>query len=137
MKKALSLLLAGAVLTTAGVAQARQQRTPEEQLSRITAGRTAGEPTDCIFLRDINSTEIIRNTAIVYRMNNGTIYVNQPDSGANFLDRDDVMITDTHSPQLCSVDIVRLMDSGSRMVTGSVGLSKFVPYPRAPRSASN
>jgi len=137
MKKALSLLLAGAVLTTAGVAQARQQRTPEEQLSRITAGRTAGEPTDCIFLRDINSTEIIRNTAIVYRMNNGTIYVNQPNSGANFLDRDDILVTDTHSPQLCSVDIVRLLDSGSRMTTGSVGLSKFVPYPRVRRSASN
>jgi hypothetical protein len=136
MKKALSLLLAGAMLTTAGVAEARQ-RSPEQQLSRITAGRTAGEPANCIFLREINSTEIIRNTAIVYRMNNGTIYVNHPDSGANFLDRDDILVTDTHSPQLCNVDIVRLLDSGSRMTTGSVGLGKFVPYPRVRRSASN
>jgi hypothetical protein len=136
MKKALSLLLVGAMLTTAGVAQAKS-RSPEEQLSRAIAGRTAGEPTDCIFLRDISSTEIIRNTAILYRMNNGTIYVNQPASGANFLDRDDILLTDTHSSQLCSVDIVRLIDSSSRMTTGSVGLSKFVPYPRVRRSASN
>jgi hypothetical protein len=91
---------------------------------------------DCIYQRDINSTQIIGRTAIVYKMNNGTIYVNRPDSGKTFLDRDDVMVTDTHSNQLCSIDIVRLLDSGSHFPSGTVGLGKFVPYPRTPRSAA-
>ena len=134
MRKTLSLLAIGALIATGGVAQAKP-RTPDEQLARITAGRTAGEPVDCIYLRDISSSEIIRDTAIVYRMNNGTIMVNRPASGATFLDRDDVMVTDTRSPQLCSIDVVRLMDSGSRMPTGSVGLGKFTPYPRPARAA--
>lgn len=129
LRKTLSLLAVGALIATGSVAQAKP-RSPDEQLARITAGRTAGEPVDCIYLRDISSSQIIRGTAIVYRMNNGVIMVNRPSSGANFLDRDDVMVTDTHSPQLCSIDVVRLMDSGARMPTGSVGLGKFVPYPR-------
>lgn len=129
MFRTTTLLLAGGLLAIGGIAQAKE-RSPEEQIARITAGRTPGEPVDCIYLYDINSTEIIRNTAIVYRLNNGTIMVNRPASGANFLDRDDVLVTDTHSSQLCSIDLVRLIDSASRAPNGSVGLGKFVPYPR-------
>jgi hypothetical protein len=136
MRKTLTFLLAGILVASGGVAQAKP-RPPEEQLARITSGRTAGEPVDCIYLRDINSSEVITNTAIVYRLNNGTIMVNRPDSGATFLDRGDVLVTDTRSPQLCSIDIVRLLDSGSQMPTGSVGLGKFVPYPRPARNAAN
>jgi hypothetical protein len=134
MRKSIPLLVAGALMLSAGAAQAKTN--PEAQLAKITDGRTAGAPEDCIYQRDINSTQIIGRTAIVYKMNNGTIYVNRPDSGANFLDRDDVMVTDTHTNQLCSIDIVRLLDSGSHFPSGTVGLGKFVPYPRTPRSAA-
>ena len=134
MRKSIPLLVAGALMLSAGAAQAKTD--PEVQLAKITDGRTAGAPVDCIYQRDISSTQIIGRTAIVYKMNNGTIYVNRPDSGANFLDRDDVLVTNTHSSQLCSIDIVRLLDSGSHFPSGSVGLGKFVPYPRTPRSAA-
>jgi hypothetical protein len=39
-----------------------------------------------------------------------------------------VLVTDTHSSQLCSIDIVRLYDPMARMQTGFVGLGDFVPY---------
>jgi hypothetical protein len=131
----LIILLSAALLLSVDAAQAKQ-RAPEEDLQRITAGRSAGEPVDCIFLHDISSSEIIRGTAIVYRLNNGTIMVNRPSTGANFLDRNDILVTDTHSPQLCSIDVVRLVDNGSGMPSGSVGLGKFVPYPRAKARAA-
>jgi hypothetical protein len=124
-------LLASALLATSPVAA--KQRSPDEQLARATAGRTAGAPVDCIQLHEISSSEIVSRTAILYRLNNGTVMVNRPASGANFLSRGDILVTDTHSPQLCSIDIVRLVDSGSRMPRGSVGLGKFIPYPRPHR----
>lgn len=126
-------LLAGALLSISA-ATAAKPPSPEEQLARITAGRAAGAPVNCIYLRDISSSEIITRMAIVYRLNNGTIMVNRPDSGANFLNRGDVLVTDTHSPQLCSIDIVRLVDAGAHMPSGSVGLGKFVPYRRPLRT---
>jgi hypothetical protein len=86
--------------------------------------------------REIRSTQIIDRTAILYEMNGGVIYLNRPTSGANFLHRDLALVTDTHSPQLCSIDIVRLYDPVARFESGSIGLGPFVPYTkpdRAPR----
>lgn len=146
MRKSLPIVLAGALLASAGVAYAHDnhahgdhaapsaaQVRAEARLAKIVEGRTAGTPEDCIVLQQISSTEVVDGTAIVYRMNNGTIYVNRPPVGASFLRRDVVLVTDTHSPNLCGVDIVRLLDQGSRMSAGSVGLGKFIPYPRPAR----
>lgn len=121
----MSALAATGLLVAAPAEAARQ--TPAQRLAKAIDGRTAGKPVDCIYLRDIQSSQIIDNTAILYTVGR-TVYVNTPASGANFLDSSDILVTDTHSPQLCSIDIVRLVDSSSRMPSGSVGLGKFVPY---------
>ncbi|WP_257389070.1 hypothetical protein [Tahibacter caeni] len=120
-------LLAAALLTTAAVAAAARL-SPEERLAKAIEGRTAGEPVKCIALRDIRSTQIIDRTAIVYGTLGGTIYVNRPKAGAAFLRDDAVLVTDTHSSELCNIDIVKLLDPTSKMLTGSVGLGDFVPY---------
>jgi len=126
MNRSFFILLSGALL--AGTAAQAKQPTPDEQLARAIEGRVAGKPKDCLSQRDIRSSRIIDRKAIIYETSGGTIYVNIPDSGAASLRRDYVLVTNTHSDQLCSVDIVRLFDSGSRMPAGSVGLGKFVPY---------
>jgi hypothetical protein len=132
----ISISLLGATLLAALAmpVAAAQREDGETELAKAIAGRTAGTPVDCITLRNIRSSRIIDKTAIVYEMNNGVIYVNRPKSGASSLDWTDVMVTDTHSPQLCSIDTVKLFDTGVRMSTGWVGLGDFVPYPRAPKS---
>lgn len=136
MRISLSLALAGALLLSTGAAQAATDRSPEARLARATAGRVAGAPVDCIYLRDIRSSQIIDGQAIVYDTGR-TVYVNRPTSGGSTLRRDQVLVTDTHSPQLCSIDIVRLYDTSSRFQTGTVGLGKFVPYTRTrPRAAA-
>lgn len=122
-----TLCLIGAVLM-AGTFPAQAARpTAEARLTKALEGRQAGKPVDCIPQHQIQSTEIFERTAILYRVGS-TLYVNRPESGANFLDRNDVLVTDTHNSNLCSIDIVRLLDSGSRMQSGSLGLGKFVPY---------
>lgn len=126
--RTISLLLASALAATSQMAGAAADRSPEAQIARATAGRIAGKPVDCIVQRDIRSSRIINGTAIVYETTNGTIYVNRPPAGAMALRDGAVLVTDTHSSRLCSVDIVHLYDTSSRMRTGSVGLGPFVPY---------
>lgn len=130
--KLVHLIVGSALLMGAGMSQARTRLTPEQRLEKITAGRVAGKPVNCIYLRDIRSTEIIDKTAIAYTANNGTVYVNRP-SGASFLDDDDILVTKTFGSQLCSIDIVQLVDRGTRFPSGSLGLSEFVPYPKPPK----
>ncbi|HEX7872170.1 MAG TPA: hypothetical protein VF475_04610 [Sphingobium sp.] len=129
-----SPLIALAVIgmVSAGAAQAaptqnRMAKTPQDRLAKALEGRVAGTPVDCIQQSQIQSSQIIDRTAIIYQIGR-TLYVNTPKSGANFLDSGDILVTDTHSPQLCSIDIVRLVDQGTRFPSGSVGLDKFVPY---------
>jgi hypothetical protein len=125
----ISAALVGSVLLMAAVAASAAPKRGEKgeaDLAKALVGRVAGAPVDCISLRNIRNSRVYDGTAIVYEVG-GTLYVNRP-SGASFLRSDSILITDTHSSQLCSIDIVRLADSASRMQMGSVGLSKFVPY---------
>lgn len=130
-----TLVLAAAVLTTA-VAPAFAQKNDRAArasaaLAKEIGGRTAGEPVKCLNQRDIRSTRIIDGTAIVYETSGGLIYVNTPEGGASSLDKWDVLVTNTHSSQICDVDIVQLYDATSRMNSGFVNLGKFVPYRKA------
>ncbi len=131
----LSLLLAASLLTAVTLPAAARDRSAdgEAALAKITADRAAGTPVSCINLRDIRSSEIVDDTAIVYRMNNGTLFVNRP-NGGGLLDRDDILVTRTIGTRLCSIDIVNLVDRTSQFPSGSVSLSEFVPYSRLPRA---
>ena len=126
MRSILASLAALALL--ASTAQAAPRLTPEEKLAKALEGRTAGKPVDCLYLRDIRSSRIFDRTAILYELNNGTYYLNRPEGGAQSLSWGDVLVTDTHSSQLCSIDIVRLFDTNPWMQNGFVNLGKFVPY---------
>ncbi len=133
--RAIHLILAGALLMGGGAAQA-ERLSPQAKLAKMLDGRVAGAPVNCLQLRDIQSSEIINKTAIVYRGRNGTLYVNKVDGGAAFLDDDDILVSKTYSSQLCSIDIIRLIDRSSRMSSGSVSLGEFVPYPKPPKTAA-
>ena len=128
-------LLTAATLAIGNVgASSAPAHRPEEQIAKALAGRVAGKPTDCLYQRNIRSSTIIDHTAILYEMNDGTIYLNRPTSGASFLRSDYALVTDTHSTQLCSIDIVRLFDTVSRFESGTLGLGPFVPYFRPDRA---
>jgi hypothetical protein len=91
----------------------------------------AGPPVDCLNISQITNSYIVDHTAILYEVAGGDIYVNRPKTGADSLDRNKVMVTDTHIPQLCSVDTVTLVDSTTGIQSGFVGLGEFVPYKRS------
>ncbi len=124
-------LAIGALVTAALPATALaadKDKSPKAQLARVLKDRVAGEPVDCIRLRNIQSSRIIDQTAIVYEGPGDTLYVNYPDSGAESLDKWVFQVTDTHSSQLCSIDTVQLYDRGTNMLSGIVFLGRFIPY---------
>ena len=130
MRRFVSLLI-GSVLLAAAPAGAAPRLDPEQRLARAIEGRVAGEPVNCLNLRNIRSSQIIDRTAIIYDVG-GTLYVNRPRSGAESLDQWDVLVTRPFGSQLCSIDVVQLYDTAARMQTGLVFLGDFVPY-RRPR----
>ena len=120
-----TVLLAAVAIATPAVAAHRD--TPDVQLQKVLDGRVAGKPVNCISLSDANLSQIIDGKAIIYRVG-GRLYVNEPQSGAASLRDDDILITQTFGSQLCSIDMVRLVDRASRYPHGFVSLGKFVPY---------
>ena len=130
MKQPLTPTLLAALAVGMIAAPAAARPSPEDKLSHALAGREAGAPVDCLNLRNIRSNEIIDGTAIIYRTGANKLYVNYPD-GASWLDDDDILVTRTTGSQLCSIDVVQLVNRSSRFPRGSVNLGKFVPYVRA------
>ena len=123
--------LALAALAVTAPASAEQSK-GDEQLAKLLEGRVAGEPQKCITLSSVSSSQIVDETAIVYRIGS-TLWVNRPDGGAESLDDDDILVIKTTGSRLCNIDTVELRDQGSRMYAGFVSLGDFVPY-RRPRA---
>jgi hypothetical protein len=137
MRTSILFSIGAALLAAALPAQAASPAATakaEARLAKALDGRVAGKPVDCINLRNIQSSEIIDRTAILYRVG-GKLYVNRPDMGKESLDSDDILVTKTYTSQLCSLDTVHLVDRASRFQSGFVGLGKFVPYTKV--AASN
>ncbi len=119
--------LAIAALASATPALANDGNSPDAELAKLLEGRVAGEPVNCISLNSVTSSTVIEGKAIVYQI--GTkLYDNEPRSGADRLDDDDVLLTRNYGSQLCRIDSVQLIDRNSRFVRGFVVLDRFVPY---------
>ncbi len=127
-----SALAAAAIV--AAPASAREKLEPEAKLAKMLEGRVAGKPQNCITLSTARSSTIIDGTAIVYRTGN-TLWVNRPKGGAETLDDDDILVTKTVGSQLCSIDMVNLVDRTSHMYNGFVSLGEFVPYRKVDTAA--
>jgi len=133
--RALSLCLAALILGSATPALARPslQERGEADLTGQLAGRVPGKPVDCIALNRIDGQTIIDGTAIVYRGMGDTIWLNRP-RGAERLREDDVPVQYVYGSELCKLDQVKLLDRGTRMERGFVGLGQFVPYTKADKT---
>jgi len=126
----MKLLLFGCIALLGGSAALARSDSPQARLDRALAGRVAGAPVDCLQLYAIRSTQIIDGIGILYEGDGGVLYLNTPKFGANFLRSEEILVTDTHSQELCSIDTVKLVDSTTRFPVGVVGLAKFIPYTR-------
>jgi hypothetical protein len=109
-------------------APAFAQSKGDVMLAAALKGRTPGDPVDCITLHRIRSVQVIDGIGILYGMLDGTLYLNRPRFGGSRLDSSDIVVADTHTPQLCSIDSVRLKDDLDGHLRAVVGLGKFQPW---------
>lgn len=118
-------------LTMAGDQRAQPYPHGETSLARELNGREPGQPVNCIAGRKVSDVWVVEQTAILYRMRDGTVYVSRPVAGADGLARDSVrgMIGDR---TLCQGYGVGMFSAGGKGVRGStaVRLGAFTPYTR-------
>ena len=127
----LAMMTIGILALAGTAADARKPRqTPEEKLAARLKGFLPEKPVHCVDLQRLGSSEIIDRTAILYRSSGGLYYLNRLRGGQNTLRRDDVLVSRTFGSQLCSGDVIRLLDINSRIDSGFVVLDDFIPYRR-------
>ena len=120
------------ILALAGAADARPRMSGEAELAKLLQGRVAEAPVECITTFPSSSDmTVIDKTALVFGRGN-VIYVNRTQHPRE-VDDDEILVIKKFgsSSQLCRTDIITTVDQGSRMYSGNVFLSQFVPYRRA------
>ncbi|MDB5662395.1 MAG: hypothetical protein JWM38_2495 [Sphingomonas bacterium] len=128
----LPLAAALATFATGGAisAQAPAPAPMTAKVAKALEGRTAGRAESCVRLRDIRSTEIVDETAIIYKISRKRWLVNFPDGGCPSLRPDRVLVTRTPVGSLCRGDIARVIDPPTPIEYGACGLGDFIPYTR-------
>lgn len=127
-----SMALAGCAYGDADTTPAPIRDKEAKILEKELKGKVAGEPRNCIYnSRNVNAIRISDDT-LLYRESGRTVYMNKLRSSCPGLTRgDDIMVVETYSGQLCSGDIIRLVDRTSGIQGPVCSLGEFVPYKKA------
>jgi hypothetical protein len=127
-------------VAVAGDQRASAYTQGEASLLRELNGRVAGQPVPCITRRLVVETRVIGRTALLFRMPDGTIFVNRPAKGTELLPREGVVEEIGATPRaICQNDIVVVQEPGGAAVyeRGGKGLHRpgasaqlgtFTPY---------
>lgn len=134
MKKLFTPILIGSILTVAGVAYAGESRSKDDKyiIEEI------GEAQNCISRSRIRSTDVIDDQTIDFKMINGDIYRNKLPNKCSGLGFEEAFSYRTSTPQLCNVDIIRVLDNtaGRLDTRGACGLGKFQEIKKTKREKS-
>jgi hypothetical protein len=123
----------GAVAAIAGAATvvAQQSSNPvaTQKLANALAGRTAGQPVNCINER--SKMQVIDDGTILFR-DRSIVYVQKPRGGCHGLSNGMSLIRDSFgTTRICSGDINQIIDVRTGFGTGACTYSEFVPYRKA------
>ncbi|MGE0180004.1 MAG: hypothetical protein AB7O91_09320 [Sphingomonas sp.] len=128
MKSIPALIAVAAAVSVTGLASA-QPPDREAELAEILEGWTqSGPPERCIQVRRARILRIVNQTAVVYRLG-GTLYVNRPRGGVQYLDRRDALVNRRGSTLLCDGEMMESADPYSSVVR-LITSGPFVPYRR-------
>jgi hypothetical protein len=96
--------------------------------------RAVGEPVNCVHLRSIQSTKVIDNSTIDFKMTGGKTYRNSLPYSCSGLKSEESFSYRTSLSQLCNVDTIRVLHNyGGGLHEGAgCGLGKFQPIEKIP-----
>ncbi len=129
---ALALLSACANADTPEARAAAAERDAEiaAELDQKLAGLVPGEPVSCIQTSRVQSSDVVGERVLLYRVSRNLIYRNDPAGGCPGLDDGTALVTRTPSTQLCRGEIATVADLTAGITTGSCVFSEWVPYRR-------
>jgi hypothetical protein len=133
--RTIPLLLTAAALTSCTTQPPAPTRTAEGQakFQRLTAGKIAGKPMDCLPHYRTNEMVTIDDQTIAFRQG-GRVYVNHLINECNGLDNGFyTLVTTSHGNGLCRGDISKVSDIRTGMTVGACAIGTFVPYTTASR----
>lgn len=117
-----ALILAGCATTTGSVSRA------ESDLARELAGRSAGEPADCVHSTAGSSLSAVNSETIVYRTA-GAVWVNRLDGACPGLRPLTTLIVEpASSGRYCRLDRFRTLEPGGGIPGPTCVLGRFTPY---------
>jgi hypothetical protein len=129
MRKLILGLATVAIATTAGAFGPAERRA-----KALAAYEPAGAAVNCINIRQIDSTKVLANNVIDFKMRGGKVYRNTLPYSCPSLMSEDRFSYKTSLSQLCSVDIVRVLHNygGGLQEGAGCGLGKFQPMAKVP-----
>jgi hypothetical protein len=123
------IALALAVACTAGAWAA--QDTPSEKLEKLTAGRAAGAPENCVPKSTRTKMQIIDSTAIAVYDSAKRYNISLISGDCSFLKPGRQLVMDGSRPRICAGDPFVVVAGDSDIQYGSCRWGQFIPYPRA------
>lgn len=124
--KSLSIMMAAAGFGLAACATGSQPVTDAQIAEAIPDWTRTGETMNCVGLIHLDEIEPVTERVWLFEMRNGTTYLNVVSSGCNDADSAFTYLTyETPTGQLCSNEIVRVMDQSSDMLSGSCSINEF------------
>ena len=98
-------------------------------LDKELSGKTAGKPVNCLSNTQTNDLIRVSDDVLLYRQSGRLVYQNKLRYTCQGLSRDDdIIVTQTYGGQLCSGDLLRLVDRTSGIQGPVCSLGEFVPY---------
>lgn len=125
-----SLALCGTVSASSS-RYAEAQAKEDARLETALAGKTAGKPQSCIYLRETHGTESFDNKdgTLLFKVSKKLVYRTDTKGACRRIGRGDALITRSfNGGQLCRGDIAHSADLLSGFHSGSCAMGDFVPY---------
>jgi hypothetical protein len=116
-KFALTVLALGAMTSVAGARDG----------NAVPDATPVGDAVSCVQLRNIQSTRVHGDSVIDFHMNGGKVYRNTLPNSCPSLGFEERFLYKTSLSQLCSVDIITVLQSPGLSQGASCGLGKFQP----------
>jgi hypothetical protein len=86
-----------------------------------------GKPVSCVTLSNIRSTSVHGDSVIDFKMSNGKVFRNTLPMSCPSLGFEERFLYKTSMNQLCSVDLITVLQSPGLSPGASCGLGKFQP----------
>jgi hypothetical protein len=118
MKK---LLIASTVISLSVATASARDR------SAVPEATADGKPVSCVSLQNIRSTSVHGDSVIDFHMNGGKVYRNTLPNSCPSLGFEERFLYKTSTSQLCSVDIITVLQSPGLSSGASCGLGEFQP----------